>query len=325
MMARAPLEILMVIAVATTATAASALDNARIDYDAGRYTEAHAVLAKEAGGGARDPEIYYWLARCDLELRNYDEMISHAERAVELAPDNSDYHNLLGRAYGRKAEHHSNWFSGLSLAKKIRSEFERAVELNPRNIKAQRDLASFYARAPGIVGGGDDKAQRKLEEIQALDPIQGHLARMDYFVEKKQWDQAAAECRFVESVKPGSADPYNEIAEFFENRQDGAALSRVLEEAIQNGATDPLFDYYHGAAAALTGERLDNGEASLKRYVNSVPSRTGLPSHSDAHVWLGRIFERKGQHDAAVAEFREALKSDPGNKLAREALKHSGS
>lgn len=324
MILRPALQWFLLILAATSAPRASALDSARAEFDAGKYTEAHAILSKEVRDGTRDAEIYYWLAKCDLELREYDEMIAHAEKAVELSPDSSEYHNLLGRAYGRKAEHHANWFSGLSMAKKIRSEFERAVELNPRNIKAQRDLANYYARAPGIVGGGEEKAQRKLEEIQALDPIQGHLARMDYFVEKKDWAHAEAECRIVETTKPRSADPYNEIAEYYENRMDGVSLARLLDEASQAGASDSRFDYYHGAAAALTGERLEIGQAALKRYVNSVPPRSGLPSHSDAHLWIGRILERQGQRDAAVVEFREAVKLDPQNKAAREALKHPG-
>lgn len=325
MILRPALQLLLLVVAAISVPRASALDSARAEFDAGKYTEAHAILAREAGDGSRDAEIYYWLAKCDLELREYDEMIVHAERAVELSPDNSEYHNLLGRAYGRKAEHHANWFSGLSLAKKIRGEFERAVELNPRNVKAQRDLASYYARAPGIVGGGEEKAQRKLEEIQALDPVQGHLARMDYFVEKKDWAHADAECRTVEAAKPKSADPYNEIADYYENRQDGPSLVRVLDEADRVGASDPRFDYYRGAAAALTGEHLENGEAALKHYLNTVPPRSGLPSHSDAHVWLGRILEKQGQREAAIAEFREALKLDPQNKSAREALKHPAS
>lgn len=326
MIFRTALNLVLVVVSAAGATRASAaVDVARAAYDAGRYTEAHSLLDKEANNGSNESDVYYWLARCDLELRNYEDMIAHAERAVELSPDNSDYHLLLGRAYGRKAEHHANWFSGISLAKKIRTEFEKAVELNPRNIKAQRDLANFYARAPGLVGGGDDKAQRKLGEIQALDSVQGHLARMDYFVDKKQWDQAAAECRFVEAANSKSPEPYDEIAEYYENRDDGVSLERVLELAARNGANDSRFDYYRGAAAAITGENLGSGETALKRYLKDVPPRSGLPSHSDAHLWLGKIYERQRQHEAAVSEYREALKLDSNNKAAREALKHSGS
>jgi tetratricopeptide (TPR) repeat protein len=325
MILRTALNLVLVVVSAASATRASAaVDVARAAYDAGHYTEAHTLLDKEASGGSNESDVYYWLARCDLELRNFDDMIAHAERAVELSPDNSDYHLLLGRAYGRKAEHHANWFSGISLAKKIRNEFERAVELNPRNIKAQRDLANFYARAPGLGGGGDDKAQRKLGEIQALDSVQGHLARMDYFVDKKQWDQAGAECRFVESANSRSPEPYDEIAEYYESRDDGVSLERVLELAARNGANDSRFDYYRGAAAAISGENISSGEAALKRYLKDVPPRSGLPSHSNAHVWLGKIYEKQRQHDAAASEYREALKLDSNNKAAREALKHTG-
>jgi len=160
--------------------------------------------------------------------------------------------------------------------------------------------------------------------IQALDSIQGHLARMDYFVDKKQWEQAAAECRVVESANSKSPEPYDEIAEYYENRDDGVSLERVLELAVQNGASDSRFDYYRGAAAAISGENLGGGEAALKRYLRDVPPRSGLPSHSSAHVWLGKIYEKQRQHEAAMSEYREALKLDSNNKAAKDALKHGG-
>jgi hypothetical protein len=48
-----------------------------------------------------------------------------------LEPKNSQYHELLGRIYGDKADR-SGWFIALSLAKKARKEFETAVQLDER-------------------------------------------------------------------------------------------------------------------------------------------------------------------------------------------------
>jgi tetratricopeptide (TPR) repeat protein len=66
---------------------------------------------------------------------------------------------------------------------------------------------------------------------------------------------------------------------------------------------------------------LDGAEAPLKRYL-TVPPRSNQPSQADAHVWLGRLYEKQGNHAAAVAQFQEALQEDPNNRAARESVKH---
>jgi tetratricopeptide (TPR) repeat protein len=301
---------------------ASALDSARALYDAGRYIDAIPVLNTEINNHSTDPEIYFWLAKCEFELREFDAAISSAERAVELNSSNSEYHHLLGRSYGRKAEH-AGWFSGIGLAKKTRAEFQRAVELDSNNVSARRDLAQYDARAPGFVGGGEEKALDQIRTISSIDPVEGHLAWKDFYSEKKEWDKADAECKAVLVSNPRNGMPYVEVGDFYEHRENGPALAEALQVAKRNGVTDRRLDFFAGAAAALTKRNLDDGEAALKRYLADVPPRSGQPSQSDAHVWLGRIYGAKGQRDAAIAEFHAAIEADPANHAAHEALKHA--
>jgi tetratricopeptide (TPR) repeat protein len=300
---------------------ASALDSARSLYDAGRYNEAITALNAEVNNHSSNPEIFFWLAKCEFELREFDAAISSAERAVELSPDNSEYHELLGRSYGRKAEH-AGWFSGLGLARRTRDEFQRAVELDSNNVPARRDLAQFDARAPGIVGGGEEKALNQIRAISAINPVEGHLAWKDFYSEKREWDKADSECKAVLAANPRDAMPYIELGDYYEHREDGPAVVQMLGVAKQNGVTDPRLDFFAGVAAALTKQNLDNGEAALKRYL-TLPQHSGQPSPSDAHVWLGRIYEEQGQHNAAVAEFHAAIKADPTNHAAHDALKRA--
>ena len=170
--ARTIFAFVMLIAIAGR-TDASVVDSARALFDEGRYSDARGALAAEETKPSTDPEVYFWLARCEFELREFDAAIFHAERAISLRPNDSEYHRWLGRSYGRKAEH-SNWFSSVSLAKKTHAEFERAVQLDPRNFPAQRDLVNFQVRAPGFLGGGEEKAFAQIEKIAAIDPVQAH-------------------------------------------------------------------------------------------------------------------------------------------------------
>jgi tetratricopeptide (TPR) repeat protein len=297
----------------------SVVDSALELFNEGKYPQARVVLAAEAAKGSGDPDVYYWMAKSDFEMRHFDDSINEAERAITLNPNNAEYHHLLGEACGRKAEH-AGWFAGVGLAKRTRTELEHASELDPHNVSVRRDLVNFYVRAPGLVGGGEQKALDEIQQVFALDPVEGHLARLDYYQERKQWDQADQECKSVLAAKPKLAGPYYGVASYYERRDDGAALRLAVTEGRQNAGDTQRFDYYWGVAAVLTGD-LDDGEPALKRYL-TLPPRSNQPSPADAHVWLGHLYEKRGNHEAAVGQFREALEGDPNNKAAREALTH---
>jgi tetratricopeptide (TPR) repeat protein len=108
---------------ALSADANPAVETARRQFDAGQYQQAAEVLRAAAEKDPWEAALYYWLGRCYFELKQYDQAVANAERSVALDPQDSEYHLWLGRAYGRRAEQ-AGWFSGFSLARKTRREFE---------------------------------------------------------------------------------------------------------------------------------------------------------------------------------------------------------
>ena len=44
------------------------------------------------------------------------------------------------------------------------------------------------------------------------------------------------------------------------------------------------------------------------------------PSYHFAHYWLGNAYEKLGRNDEAIAEYKEALRLDPSNTLAKNNL-----
>ena len=105
-----------------------------------------------------DAMAHNLLCRAYFSLGDWDRGVSDCEKAVTLAPDNSQFHLWLGRIYGEKADK-ASFLTAAGLARRVAREFEAAVHLNPRSIDARTDLAEFYLEAPGIVGGGRDKAR----------------------------------------------------------------------------------------------------------------------------------------------------------------------
>ena len=59
----------------------------------------------------------------------------------------------------------------------------------------------------------------------------------------------------------------------------------------------------------------------LREYLKVAPTRNGYPKPAAAHAWLGRLFEAQGKNREAEKEFETAVKLEPKNKMAQEALK----
>jgi tetratricopeptide (TPR) repeat protein len=97
----------------------------------------------------------------------YTAALSLARKAVALQPEESRFHHLLGKCYGRIAEQ-ANWFKAVSYARKTREAFEKAVELDHLNIAALRDLMEYYRQAPKFLGGSTDKADAIKSKLDAL-------------------------------------------------------------------------------------------------------------------------------------------------------------
>jgi hypothetical protein len=135
-----------------------ALGPVSADLAVGKADDAISRLSATLAADPADAEAHNLLCRVYYQEERWDDAIHECETAVRLMPTDSGYHLWLGRAYGEKADSiHS--IKAYGLAKKVRDEFERAVQLDGENVDALSDLGDFYTAAPGIVGGGKKKAQ----------------------------------------------------------------------------------------------------------------------------------------------------------------------
>ena len=296
------------------------LDEARLAYEASDYRKAIHLLEEAASSDPKSGDIQLLLAKSYLELQEHDAAIHSAEKAVALDPQNSVYHEWLGRAFGEKADH-AGWFSAISLAKKTRREFQTAVELDERNFSARQALIEFDCSAPGMVGGGEDKARPHIKELMDMDAAEGHYAAGNCRRQKK--DFAAADEEFTLALKgrPKSAELLYDIGDYAVKRGQPERLLAVAEAGERAAPSDPRSKFYRGVGLVLEKERPEEAERLLQEYARTAPKRSGYPSPAAAHVWLGRLEETKNDMTGAKTEFENALRLDPKNKIAQEALK----
>jgi len=293
------------------------LQTAQRQFNAGNYSAAITTLQSAITQNPSSGEAYYWLGRTYYEIRDYDNAIVAGEKSVALDPKNSVYHQWLGRIYGGKADRDRSF----SYARKVKKEFEAAVELNPDNLAARRDLEEYDLQAPWVVGGNKDEAKAQVDAITAHDPVAGHLARGVYDMDgAKKADLAEKEYREVLAAKPAKIDDYLEVIAFFQQQNKPADMQTAIEAAALVAPNDPRLGYWRGAALALAGTNLGDAEKYLKAYLASTPDRSDWPSHAAARVWLGRVYEAQGKRSEAAEQYRAALQLDSSDKDAKTRL-----
>ncbi len=312
--------------IASTAMAAATvkqeagLDAGRRAYEASDYAKAIQALQLAAANEPQNGDVQLLLVKSYLELQEHDPAIKSAEKAVAIDSQNSLYHEWLGRAYGEKAGH-ASWFSAISLAKKTRKEFETAVQLDGMNYSARQALIEFDCSAPGIVGGGEEKALPQIKQLAEMDAAEGHYATGNCRRQKK--DFAVADDEFGKALEsnPRSAELIYDIGDYAAKRGQPERLLTVADIGERLAAGDPRGKFYRGVALVLKKENSEEADRLLREYAKKAPMRSGYPRPAVAHVWLGRLFENQNRIEDAAKEFEAALKLDPKNKMAQEALK----
>jgi tetratricopeptide (TPR) repeat protein len=298
----------------------ASLVDAQHDYNAGRYNRAVDALNSAIAKTPNDASLHFLLGESYYQLHEFSRAVGSLERAVQLAPKDSEYQDWLGKAYGRKAEE-SLFFSAMSWARKTHREFEIAVELDPRNFEAQRDLIRYEMNAPSVVGGGDDKALKHIDALEKIDPIQGQLARGEFLATKKRVPEADAVFGKILESNADGVGVYFEVCDYYRDRANTEKMGEAIEKAVHIDPEDRRLKFYNGVFLVMSGKTPSEAETLLKSYLATVPDNSDLPPHAAAREWLGRLYESLGRFSEAAEEYRLSLSLDPHNKAVEEELK----
>lgn len=309
------------IAVAASAINTSeAVEAALRAYTAGEYPKAVEILQAASAKEPSNPELFLLLSKSFYEMKEFEKASESAEKAIAIDPRSSQVHEWLGRSYGERADR-AGWFSAISLAKKARKEFVAAVELDERNFSAMQALIEFDCSAPGIVGGGEDKAATEIEKLASLDVAEGHYARGNCRRQKKNFDEADAEFTKALQSNPKSVDLVYDIGDYAMKRDQADRLASVVAVGERLSESDPRGPFYRAVMDILRGERLAGAEKAIRDYLERAPKKNTYPSPAMSHYWLGRLRERQNLIPQAQSEYETAVKLEPKNRYASEALK----
>ncbi len=299
------------------ALTASMADSAQDMLAAGRIDETIAQLNRHLSSAPTDAESANLLCRAYFALEEWDRAESSCRKAVSLDPGNSRFHLWLGRVYGEKADR-ENFLAAAGLAGKVRGEFERAVQLNPKDVDARLDLAEFYLSAPGIVGGGEEKAREQAQSIATVDSGREHWVYARIAEKKKDYTTAEREYRQYIDRSQGDAEAWLNLAIFFRNQKRFDEMEQAIVKLSQSPTTK--LEVLEEASGMLyrAGRSYPFAMDLLRRYLATGPVEAA-PAFK-AHYLLGMLLEKQGDKAGAGREYRASLALVRNFGMAQQAL-----
>lgn len=198
------------VTVPRLAAQSSPLDQARnLVHSRTSPDRAKSLLQQAIAADPKNAEPHFLLGQILYAFGDFAKASEEAQKAIALDDHRSEYHQLLGNALSGMVDA-AGMFKKMSLARQMKTEFERAVAEDPKSISARADLAEFYAGAPSIVGGGADKAVEQAKQISALDPVEGHYAMASIDLNQKKFGEAEQEYKTAIAANPKRAKSYTQ-------------------------------------------------------------------------------------------------------------------
>lgn len=286
-------------ALAQTATLDAAFD--RFDYPA-IEREAQRLLA----ANATDPAGLVALARLGTQLgaARLDAGVAAAERCVAAHPQNAQCHGALGQALGRKAAE-AGMVAGVRYAGRVRSSFERAVQLAPDSLEARLDLNAFFLIAPSIAGGGIDKARRNAEEFARLRPDLSDLLWAQVELNEDKFEQAQTRLLAL-------APPEERVA----RRAWISSMAAIGYEHLRQKRFEAAQRSFEAGAQKLPREpefarglgRVAQEQKQFERARKHYESALALAPAPDARIFyrLAQVLEQLAQPAEALRHYEKA-------------------
>jgi Flp pilus assembly protein TadD len=215
---------------------------------------------------SKDGAVYDLIGRNYYMQGDYKRATEALERAVAAEPANAGYALWLGRAYGRRAET-SSPFTAPAHASKARQYFEKSVRLNPMNLEAQSDLFEYYLEAPGLLGGGLDKAQASAANIAKISPADGQLAEAE-LAEKRQESASAEEhLRRAVELAPRQIGKLIDLARFLAKQGRFQEAEQSFDHAEKIAPNSPRLLFARAEIYVKAHRNLEVAKELLKRYL----------------------------------------------------------
>ncbi|MBI2815323.1 MAG: tetratricopeptide repeat protein [Acidobacteria bacterium] len=262
-------------------------DDRALARDLYQKTQYKEVLRLLETGKENDPSTYELIGKAHYHLRDYKKATQAFEKAVAADPVNSNYHDWLGKAYGRRAET-SSFVTAWAYAGKCRRYFERAIELNPANIEAIDDLFEYQINAPSIVGGGLEKAAQTAELVRDLNPAKYHELQARLADKQKDFPREESHLRKALELAPRQLGRILDLAEFLARRKRFPESEAMFNRAKEVAPDNAELKFERAKTLIESGRNRDEASKLLQEYLNTALTPDD-PPRAEAEELLRKI------------------------------------
>lgn len=259
-------------------------DNALKLYNRTHYGTAVQTLVSITDRTAAETEL---LGKSYYMQGAYRDATDALHKAIELEPNNASYYHWLGRAYGRRAET-AFPLAAPGYASKARTNFEKSIELDSTDGEALNDLFEYYLQAPGLLGGGLDKAAKIADKIAKHDAAEGAFAKARIAEERKDWGQAETLLRRASELAPQQPGRLIDLAKLLSKRGRYDESDATFAKAHHVAPNAPKVYFAEAAAYIKANRKTDQARELLKKYLamNTSPED---PSKTEARKLLNKV------------------------------------
>ena len=114
-----------------------------------------------------------------FKVSNYTDAAKVYKELVQIDPNSFDFNFKYASAFGLEVEQMPRFKQAKNVREMVKL-FERAYELDNKNIGLNRALLEIYLRVPRFFGGGDKKAISIIKNIYTISEDEGKKAQQFY-------------------------------------------------------------------------------------------------------------------------------------------------
>ena len=295
------------------------LTHARQQFDARNWDVARQEYAALAHSMPNDPTPPYYLGRIAFQESDTEEAIRQFEHCTSLDERNAECHAWLGNSLGMTAQR-TNKLKLPFLVKRTKKEFDRAIELDPTNLDGRMGEMQYYLYAPGMFGGGVDKAREQAAEIDRHDKLRGAMAYGAIADHENDPKTAEASYQRAVAVAPDSIMGYNGLVSLYTREARWADAFATLDRVAARVPSEHMVPMRIARVAVSSGEQLPRAEEIVKRWIANPPATATSGNKATAHFRLGQVYEKTGRSAQARAEYEQALRINPKLEDAKKSL-----
>ena len=219
---------------------------------------------------------------------------------VELDPNDAEAHVMLGRIYVAQREP--------EMAKK---EFKEALLTKPDMVDAHYYLAELYAADPDTY----DLAIKEGHEVLKYEPgnedVRELVARV--YASNEQYYEAAGQYKILLESKPNDTGYQTEYAMNLSYAEQFDEAIEVFNMLVEKNPNDSKIRLELGMAHLAKGNYFD-AIANLEYAVESQPWNVR------ARKGLARAYDKSGQAEQAIKEYKRILIINPDDQEAKDYL-----